>query len=142
VMDRYDRQFELQQASQIQLSENLSRFLSPTSAMTSAVQNLAGSGWARHQDYLRKLREFQNSFRTYVYEEIENLEIRSFATVQEDLRFENGLDIDRNFVTFDYEEEDLGTVVYRSIWDIGILAILAIVFFAAASVAFLRYDVR
>ena len=56
--------------------------------------------------------------------------------------------ISHNPVDFDtvpkFQERDiaLGQSLKLAIWDIGVLALFNLVFFAAAFVSFLRYDVR
>lgn len=142
VMDKYNRQYERQQADQITLAETLSRALSPTSAMSFAVHNLAGTGWARQEEYVKQLREFQNEFREYILGELGSQEVQNPANFYEELFLKRSLDVKLDQVSFDFREESLATVVSRSLWDIGMLALLSIVFFAAAFVAFLRYDLR
>ena len=142
IMDRYNRQYERQQNSQITLAETLSRSLSPTSAMSFAVQNLAGTGWARQEEYVRQLREFQDDFRDYVLGQVAQTEVRDFSTFQEDMFLNESLDVSMESINFEFREESLAEVLDRSLWDIGVLVLLTLVFFTAAFVAFLRYDVR
>ncbi len=142
IMDRYNRQYERQQSAQITLAETLSRSLSPTSAMSFAVQNLAGTGWARQEEYVRQLREFQDEFRDYVLGQVAQTEVRDFSTFQEDMFLNESLDVSMESINFEFREESLATVLDRSLWDIAVLVLLTIVFFTAAFVAFLRYDVR
>ena len=52
------------------------------------------------------------------------------------------LDVSLQDVTFNFTEESFVAVLGRAMWDIGVLAIMALLFFAAAYVAFMRYDVR
>ena len=142
VMEKYDRQFERQQDDQINLAEGIARVLSPTSAMSLAVQNLAGTGWKRQQEYVRQLRAFQKEYRDYVLEQIANTKVRGFQTIFEDMFLNERLDVKLERIRFDFEEERLSEVVSRSIWDLGYLVVLAAIFFAAAFVVFIRYDVR
>jgi len=142
IMDRYNRQYERQQSAQITLAETLSRSLSPTSAMSFAVQNLAGTGWARQEEYVRQLREFQDEFRDYVLGQVAQTEVRNFSTFQEDMFLNESLDVSMESINFEFREESLATVLDRSLWDIAVLVLLTIVFFTAAFLAFLRYDVR
>jgi ABC-type transport system involved in multi-copper enzyme maturation permease subunit len=142
VLSGYNRTFERQQADQISTAEALARVLSPASAMSFAVQNLAGSGWARHEEYQRQLRRFQNSFRDYVWSKIESVRGDNPGEVWDKLFRNKSLDVDQQNIKFTFQEESLGAVVGRSLWDFGVLALLAIVFLATAFIAFIRYDAR
>jgi len=138
VMDYYDRQYDRQQRSQIELAESMARFLSPTSAMSFAVQSLAGSGWARQREYIDQLRKFRIDFMNYVFEKAEAVEYQSMW----DMMDKQKLDVDIGRVSFEFREETLGTVFSRAMIDMAVLALMSIVFFAASFVAFIRYDVR
>jgi ABC-type transport system involved in multi-copper enzyme maturation permease subunit len=138
VMDYYDRQYDLQQRAQIDTAESISRFLSPTSALSFAVESLAGSGWARQIEYVDQLRKFRNDFMNYMFSQAEKVEYQSMWDMMEKQK----LDIDINRISFQFREESLGTVFSRAVTDIAVLAIMALVFFAASFVAFIRYDVR
>jgi len=106
--------------------------------MSFAVENLAGSGWARQKEYIKQLRDFRNRFSDYIFNAAKKVEYRGFM----DMFDARKLDVDASRIRFDFREEDLATVVSRSILDIGVLALMSIIFFAASFVAFLRYDVR
>ena len=142
VLDKYDLQYEQQQAAQIVLAESIARSLSPTSAMSFAVQNLAGSGWARQTEYIDQLRDFQQQFRNYVFEEMKNIDDSDPQKFFESFMGDKELEVQQSRIHFLFKEEDFATTISRSIWDIGLLILLALVFFAASFVAFLRYDVR
>ena len=138
VMGKYDLQYERQQNEQIALAESMSRFFSPASSMSFAVENLAGSGWSRQYEYVKQMREFRNTFVDYIYETSRKIEYTGLFSMFESQK----LDIDPNKIKFEFLEESLPEVVERSILDIGVLALMAIIFFAASFVVFLRYDVR
>jgi ABC-type transport system involved in multi-copper enzyme maturation permease subunit len=142
VMRKYDLQYEQQQAAQITLAEAIARSLSPTSAMSFAVENLAGSGMARQEEYLRQLRDFQQSFREYIYSEMKSIDDSNPQKFIESFLGGKELDVKTSRINFQFREESLDTVLSRSLWDIGMLVLIAIAFFAASFVAFLRYDVR
>ncbi len=142
IMSTHNRRFERQQADQIGLAESLARTLSPTSAMSFAVQNLAGTGWARHYEYLSQLRRFQNSFRDYVWSKLESTRSENPWEIWDKLFRNKSLDVEQQNIRFTFQEERLGQVVGRSMWDFGILILLALVFFTAAFIAFIRYDAR
>jgi ABC-type transport system involved in multi-copper enzyme maturation permease subunit len=51
--------------------------------------------------------------------------------------------VDFNIVPkFQERDIELGTSLKMAIWDIGLLVLLNLVFFAASFVSFIRYDVR
>jgi ABC-type transport system involved in multi-copper enzyme maturation permease subunit len=130
--------YEREQDYQLSLAGALARSLSPTSAMNFAVQNLAGTGWARQRHYAQRLREFQKEYMDYIREERQKVQPTTLSEVFQTQKVDVGIDR----IKFDYREEDLSDIVNRILWDIGILAILSLIFCTAAFVAFLRYDVR
>jgi ABC-type transport system involved in multi-copper enzyme maturation permease subunit len=142
VINNYNRRFFQQQTDQIGLAESMARVLSPTSAMSFAVQNLAGTGWARHEEYQQQLRRFQKSFRDYVWHKIETTHADSAWQVWDKLFRNKSLEVEQQNIKFAFQEESLGAVASRTLWDFGVLILLALIFFTAAFVAFLLYDVR
>lgn len=142
VMDQYSRRHDQQQSRQILLAKTMARTISPVSAMSFAVQDLAGSGWSRQQEYLNQLREFQKGFRAYIVDELDSLTSEDPRKIWDVIYDNESLDVKKQAVTFDFIEEPLDAVVSNSLWDIGVLGVLFLVFFSAAFVAFLRYDVR
>ena len=52
------------------------------------------------------------------------------------------IDIDPERIRFEFQEENLGTVLSRILWDIAVLVLMSIALFALSFVAFVRYDVR
>ena len=138
VMGKYDLEYERQQNEQIALAESMSRFLSPASSMSFAVENLAGSGWARQYEYVKQMREFRNTFTDYVFDTARKVEYTGLLNMLDRQK----LNIDPNKIKFEFVEESLDEVVEKSILDIGVLALMSIIFFAASFVVFLRYDVR
>ena len=142
VLDRYNHVHHRQQSSQILLAEAIARTLSPTSAMGFAVQDLAGSGWARQGEYLSQLRVFQRSFRQYIFDSLDNVYADEGENIFEKIHRNEFLPIGRGQVTFEFAEERPLSIVLRILWDYAALAIFATVFFAVAYTAFIRYDIR
>jgi ABC-type transport system involved in multi-copper enzyme maturation permease subunit len=138
VLDRFNRSFEKAQHSQIVLAESLSRIFSPTSAMSFAAQNLAGSGWARQQEYLDQLREFRTSFGQYIKSEIAKEEFKTM----DDMFRKRELIVDRAQINFKFQEEPINVVLARTIPDMAILAGVALLCFLFSAIFFARYDVR
>jgi ABC-type transport system involved in multi-copper enzyme maturation permease subunit len=136
IMAKYDEEFKRQQDSQILLAESLSRSISPTSALTFAVQNLSGTGYNRQKDYIKQLREFQAGYRKMVLQRIANIK-----DIQEIGNTKN-IDVKPQEVTFNYIEEPAANVINRTLWDIAVLVIMTLMFFVASFVLFMRYDVR
>lgn len=138
VLDRYNRDYDLGQNAQISLARNIARLLSPTSAMSFSVQQLAGSGWDRQQEYLNQLRKFRHDFVGYINEEIEK---ESDISLVELLQGKE-LDINPERITFRFREESLERILYRVLPDMMILLVEVLIFFALAHFAFQRYDIR
>lgn len=142
VLDRYNRTHLRQQSGQILLAEAIARTLSPTSAMGFAVQDLAGSGWARQSEYISQLRQFQQGFRKYMFDSLESLRPESHENMFDLIHRNESLPIKREQITFEFVEEEPMSIIGRVLWDFAALAIFATVFFAVAFTAFIRYDIR
>jgi ABC-type transport system involved in multi-copper enzyme maturation permease subunit len=77
-----------------------------------------------------------------VLQKMKDTKITNPADIMSKLFMLERLDVSLKDVTFNYQEESFGTVLGRALLDIGVLAIMTLLFFAAAYVAFMRYDVR
>ena len=84
------------------------------------------------------MRDFRNVFVDYIYATAKKVEYTGLISMLDRQK----LDIDPTKIRFDFVEESLAEVVERSLLDIGVLALMSIIFFAASFVVFLRYDVR
>ncbi|MCP4261555.1 MAG: ABC transporter permease subunit [Planctomycetes bacterium] len=123
-------------------------FVSPVAIYTRASEIIVGTGINRCADIYRQVRDYQvvlkESVRTKDMEDPDSLHLvnpelsaaRSWKTIS------------HKPVGFDtvpkFQERDLalGQSLKLVIWDIGLLVLFNLVFFAASYVSFLRYDVR
>ncbi|MEK6320952.1 MAG: ABC transporter permease subunit [Acidobacteriota bacterium] len=119
--------YEAAKWSQVHLAINLSQ-LSPASAYTFAVMELAGTGIYRHNRFLQYLGEFQKGFRSH----FDNLERQNVRTVD---RFDNVPEAS-------FSEESTSSVIGRIIPETGLIGVLTVILFAGAYFSFVRYDVR
>jgi ABC-type transport system involved in multi-copper enzyme maturation permease subunit len=129
------------------VGRNLTCF-SPTVIYQRASEVVAGTGISRCVNLRQQIREYQTELKEYI------LSKDAEDTLSLHLLFpEGGLvgawrAISLNPVDFDtvpkFQEKDLalGQSLKIAVWDIGLLAIFNLVFFAGAFVSFLRYDVR
>ncbi len=122
--------------------------ISPTVIYQRASETIAGTGVNRCVNLYQQIKQYQTSLRDYVRtkdaEDLNSLH----------LIFPDGgcaqawRTISHNPVDFGtvpkFQEQDLalGESLKLAIWDIGLLALFNLVFFAASFVSFLRYDVR
>jgi ABC-type transport system involved in multi-copper enzyme maturation permease subunit len=122
--------------------------LSPTILYQQASEAIAGTGIHRCISIWEQIKEYKSRLREYILsndaEDPDSLHLLFF----DEYLVENWNAISDKPVDFDtvpkFQEKDLalGESLRLAIWDIGLLALFNLVFFAAAFVSFLRYDVR
>lgn len=115
VLDRYTRQLSAQQ----RIVER-ARFLSPAILMQDVLNDVAGTGMARHQEFVRQVESYHERWREYFV-----------RLVFQKARLQDYSDVPR----FAFEEETAGTVGRRVAVGLAGLALPAL---AIAAVAFLR----
>ncbi len=134
-MEKIDASYEVQRAAQTRLARNISR-LSPVSCFLHIVTETSRTGLAE----VDRLKRNRASFRKFLDDEIGRKSTR--------VRFENmstgGYTFDRQTPAprIRYEEGTLAGILPGVGIDIALLFLYAILFFAAAYVSFLRYDLR
>jgi ABC-type transport system involved in multi-copper enzyme maturation permease subunit len=122
--------------------------ISPVAIYARASEVIAGTGINRCADIYRQMREYQAALKEYVRsKDLEDP--ASLHLVNPELSTARSWRaISHDPVDFDtvpkFQERDLalGQSLKLAIWDIGLLALFNLVFFAASFVSFLRYDVR
>jgi len=129
------------------VGRNLTCF-SPTVIYQRATEAVAGTGISRCVNLREQIKEYQASLKEYIRSK------DAEDTLSLHLLFpEGGLvgawrAISHNPVDFatvpKFQERDLGLgqSLKPAIWDIGLLVLFNLIFFAASFVSFLRYDVR
>jgi len=129
------------------VGRNLTCF-SPTVIYQRASEAIAGTGISRCVNLRQQIKEYQASLKEYI------LSKDAEDTLSLHLLFPEGYlvgawrAISHNPVDFatvpKFQERDLalGESLKLAVWDIGLLALFNLVFFTAAFVSFMRYDVR
>jgi len=122
--------------------------ISPVAIYQRASEAVAGTGINRCADIYRQMREYQAVLKEYVRTK-DMEDPASLHLVNPELSTARSWRaISHNPVDFDtvpkFQEKDLalGESLKLAIWDIGLLILFNIVFFAASFASFLQYDVR
>jgi hypothetical protein len=122
--------------------------ISPTVIYQRASEAVAGTGINRVVSLQRQIEEYQANLKEYVRSRDAEDPLSLHLLFPEEGLVRAWRAISRNPVDFDtvpkFQERDLalGQSLKLAVWDIGVLALFNLVFFAAAFVSFLRYDVR
>ncbi|MFC1677897.1 ABC transporter permease subunit [Planctomycetota bacterium] len=122
--------------------------ISPAEIYRQACETIAGTGVNRFSELRRQIRNYQADFKEFIRskdaEDPESLHL----LFEEESTANWWKTMSHKPVDFDsvpkFQEKDLtlGQSLQLAIWDIGLLVLFNLVFFAAAFVSFLRYDVR
>lgn len=121
---------------------------SPTVIYQRAAEAVAGTGINRIINLQRQVKEYQAELKEYVRSNDAGDPLSLHLLFPEEGLVRAWRAISGNPVDFDtvpkFRERDLGlgASLKLAVWDIGVLALFNLVFFAAAFVSFLRYDVR
>lgn len=135
--ERYNRQ-----KVQEKLALNLAR-ISPMTSMTCAASELAGTSLHLKNRYIDEAQAYQKIYGAFIKEKTginpgSMLIIQSKSDDDEEVEL-----IDPNELPkFEYQSASLAEVIGNSIVDMGLLAILNLLFFAGAFLSFTRYDLR
>ena len=122
--------------------------ISPTVIYQRASEAVAGTGINRVVSLHRQIKEYQANLKEYVRSRDAEDPLSLHLLFPERGLVGAWRAISHNPVDFDtvpkFQERDLGLgeSLRLAVWDIGVLALFNLVFFAASFVSFLRYDVR
>jgi ABC-type transport system involved in multi-copper enzyme maturation permease subunit len=122
--------------------------ISPTVIYQRASETVAGTGINRIVSLHRQIKEYQDSLKQYILSKDAEDPLSLHLLFPEEYLVGAWRAISRKSVDFDtvpkFQERDLGLgeSLRLAVWDIGLLALFNLVFFAATFVSFLRYDVR
>ncbi len=123
-------------------------YISPAVVYRRICEVMAGTGIDRSKSLYRQIKRYQQNLREYILSEDQG-DLGSLHLLFDDkARVTGWTTISHKSVNFDtvpkFQERDLGLgeSLRLAVWDIGVLALFNLVFFAAAFVSFLRYDVR
>ena len=141
---RMEKDYHNKQERLAKLALGLSR-ISPTSIMTLASMNIAGTGIESQEHFLNLARAYKDIFTSYLKSKEETLgRIKFFSLLKDRSRpttKQKTVDIS-DMPIFKYQKESLSDVMGRVNIDLMLLAVLAVVFFVGAYVSFLKYDPR
>jgi len=122
--------------------------ISPTVVYQRACEAAAGTGINRSANIYQQIKSYQRQLGQFVHsKDAEDPDSLHLLFDEEDTT-ERWTAISKRPVDFDtvpkFQERDLalGESLQLAIWDIGLLALYNLMFFVAAFVSFLRYDVR
>jgi hypothetical protein len=136
-----------QMTAQVVIGRQFTR-ISPVEIYRQACETIAGTGIKRFSELRRQIRRYQADFKEYIRsrdaEDLDSLHL----IFDEEQCARSWKTISHKPVDFDtvpkFQERDLaiGQSLKLTIWDVGLLVLFNLVFFAASFVSFLRYDVR
>jgi hypothetical protein len=122
--------------------------ISPTEIYRQACESIAGTGIGRFSEQRRQINRYQAEMKDYI-RGMDAEDPNSLHLLYDEMyTAQLWRTISHNPVDFDtvpkFQERDLalGESLKLAIWDIGLLALFNLVFFAASFVSFLRYDPR
>lgn len=122
--------------------------LSLTVIYQRASEAVAGTGINHCVSLLKQIKEYQAELKEYIRSRDAEDPLSLHLIFPETSSAQAWRTISHNPVDFDtvpkFQERDLGLgeSLRLAVWDIGVLALFNLVFFAASFVSFLRYDVR
>jgi ABC-type transport system involved in multi-copper enzyme maturation permease subunit len=129
------------------IGRNLTSF-SPTVIYQRASEAVAGTGINHCVSLVKQIKEYQAEFKQFIRSKDAEDPLSLHLMFPESTSARAWRTISHNPVDFatvpKFQERDvaLGQSLKSAVWDIGLLAVFNLVFFAGAFVSFLRYDVR
>lgn len=128
-----ERDYQARKRAQQRLAVNLSR-VSPASALTFSTMSLARTGLDEYDRFLASIRAYKPVFTKWANDRM--MKSINFQTG------EAGKVVLTDMPQHAFEPEPLAKSAARTLPDIGLMAVLIVVFFAGAYASFLKYDVR
>jgi len=122
--------------------------LSPVVIYQCASEAITGTGITHCANLYKQIKQYQADLKQYIRSEDSKDPDSLHLIFPEEQCARSWKTISHNPVDFDtvpkFQEKDptIGESLQWAIWDIGLLALFNLVFFTAAFVSFLRYDVR
>jgi ABC-type transport system involved in multi-copper enzyme maturation permease subunit len=135
--DRFNRQ-QIQQ----DLSFAIAR-ISPSASFTLAASALAGTDLTLKDDYYQQAMAYQTDYAKFLKEKTGvNPSGRIMMIIRDD-NAEKPKEIDpKEMPEFTYKQPQLSEVFGKATFDMGLLALFNLIFFAGSVIGFLRYDLR
>ena len=122
--------------------------ISPVVIYQRASETVAGTGIRRCVDLYRQVKRYHENLKQYILDQDAEDPNSLHLLFDNDFSVEHWETISKKPVDFGtvpkFQEHDLalGQSMKLAIWDIGLLVLYDLVFFAASFVSFLKYDVR
>ncbi len=116
---------------QVKVAQNVTR-LSPTAAYNYACEAIAGTGPMSFRDFRRQVNVYVEQFRQFVTDSGGGF---GGLVSMKPVTFE---DIPR----FQEQKQAIPGLINSALWDLLIIALFNVIFFMAAYLSFIRYDVR
>jgi ABC-type transport system involved in multi-copper enzyme maturation permease subunit len=140
---RIEENYTNQRRAQVVTAANLSR-LSPICCFTYALSEMAGTGTSEIENFSKQARQFQETMKRNYYDNFEFSEYRTDNQWSGGYYRKEGFDLDKFPVPHMSSYRHVGLAGALSVcwWDIVLLILFSVLFFAGAFVSFLRYDVR
>ena len=136
---RFDDEHLNKQFAQVAFARQITR-LSPASIYKYALESLAGTGLARHQRFVQQARRYRQQFINFIKSE-DRADNESYHVylVKEGL---SQRPVAFNSIPKFSEQMTLSTTLRGALLDLTLLVSLGLLLFMAASLAFLRSDIR
>jgi ABC-type transport system involved in multi-copper enzyme maturation permease subunit len=128
------------QFAQVQLARQILRAASPATIYNYVMESLAGTGFARHRQFVQAVQRYRGQFVDFVKAtdradtDSHHLYYLKEGLSEKPVNFEG--------VPRFVESVSISTAIGSSLTELGLLVLLSAVFFLAGYVAFLRCDVR
>jgi ABC-type transport system involved in multi-copper enzyme maturation permease subunit len=128
------------QFAQVQLARQILRAASPTTIYDYVMESLAGTGFARHRQFVQAAQRYRGQFAGFIKvadradPNSHHLYYLKEGLSEKPVNFEN--------VPRFVETTSISAAVENALTNLGLLVLLSVVFFLAGFVAFLRCDVR
>ena len=116
----------------------------PASAYSLAASQLAGTSLGLPEHYLSQVSAYQERFRAFQEEQTGRSggSVRMVIKMVNDEEEEPGPIDPAELPAFVFDPPPMGSVLRAGIFDLSLLAVFNLLFFAGAFTVFLRYDVR
>ena len=122
--------------------------MSPAVIYQRASEAIAGTGISRCVNLYQQIKQYQSQLKEYIRDKDREDQDSIHLLFDEEHSVAEWNTISKRPVSFEtvpkFQEHDLalGLSLKSAIWDVGLLVLFNLVFFAASFVTFLRYDVR
>ena len=135
LMANMEQEYQNRKNTQTQMAKNISR-ISPSSSFMLAISELSNTGLSELGNFLRYTEQFSSAMEDEVYS------VGYTDISEKGYKFRMGVIDLGNMPRFLYQKLDTQSIIQYVWFDIILLILFNILFFAGSYVRFLRYDVR